>query len=204
MDLYKHTKRLIDIVVSMILIILLFPIFIIISIIVKLSSKGPIFFAHRRIGKNGKEFNLYKFRTMVPNAQELINNFSIEQMKEYKNQYKLKNDPRVTKVGKILRKTSLDELPQLINVIKGNLSLVGPRPIIREELEKYKKNKEKFLSVTPGLTGLWVAYTTPETTYDERMKMELYYANNISFKLDVKILFKTIIRVIGRIIGIGD
>lgn len=204
MDLYKHAKRLIDIVVSMILIILLFPIFIIISIIVKLSSKGPIFFAHRRIGKNGKEFNLYKFRTMVPNAQELINNFSIEQMKEYKNQYKLKNDPRVTKVGKILRKTSLDELPQLINVIKGDISLVGPRPIIREELEKYKKNKEKFLSVTPGLTGLWVAYTTPETTYDERMKMELYYANNISFKLDVKILFKTIIRVIGRIIGIGD
>lgn len=204
MKIYTYIKRLIDIILSIILLILLFPLLIAIAVIVKISSRGPIFFAHKRIGKNGKEFKLYKFRTMVPNAEELINDFLPEQMKEFKNSYKLKNDPRVTRIGKVLRKNSLDELPQLVNVLKGDLSLIGPRPIIREELEKYKNNKDKLLSIKPGLTGYWVAYNTLETTYEERIQMELYYVDNVSFRLDVKIFFKTIIAVISRIVAIGD
>lgn len=204
MNRYIYIKRFIDIVLSIVLLVLLFPVLILISFIIKINSEGPIFFLHKRIGKNGKEFSLYKFRTMVPNAEELINEFTPEQIEEFKNSYKLKNDPRITKIGKILRKTSLDELPQLINVLKGDLSLIGPRPIIREELEKYKNDKNKFLSITPGLTGLWVAYTMPDTTYEERMEMELYYIDNISLKLDIKILFKTIMTVTSRILKMGD
>lgn len=204
MNVYRHIKKLLDIVLSIILLIVLLPLFVVIAIIVKVTSKGPVFFAHKRIGQNGREFNLYKFRTMVPDAEELINKFTSEQMKEFKNQYKLKNDPRVTKIGKVLRATSLDELPQLVNVLKGDLSLIGPRPIIKEELEKYKNNKNKFLSIKPGLTGYWVAYNTPDTTYEERIQMELHYVDNVSLVLDLKIFFKTIITVISRIIKTGD
>lgn len=201
MKQYIHIKRIIDIIVSTILLILLIPIFIIISIIVKIEDGGKILFAHKRIGKNGKEIKIYKFRTMDKNAEELIKDFTPEQMREFNNSYKLRNDPRVTKVGKILRKTSLDELPQLVNILKGDLSLIGPRPITKEEIEKYVKERQEFLSVTPGLTGYWAAYTTPSTTYKERVEMELYYVKNISFKLDCKIFFKTIITVIKKTIG---
>lgn len=204
MNTYSYIKRIIDIILSVTLLILLFPILIFIAIIVKITSKGSIFFLHKRIGKNGKEFKLYKFRTMVPNAEELIEKFTAEQMKEYKNTYKLKKDPRVTKAGKFLRKTSLDELPQLLNVLKGELSLIGPRPIIKEELDKYKNDKEKLLSIRPGLTGYWVAYNCPETTYEERIEMELYYVDNISLKLDIKIFFKTIGAILRRFLEIGD
>ena len=154
---YVYIKRIIDCIISSIALILLLPIFLIIAIAIKLDSKGPIFFAHTRIGKNGKPIKIYKFRTMVVNAEELIKKFTPEQMKEYKKNYKLNNDPRITKVGNILRKTSLDELPQLINIIKGDLALIGPRPVVNAELEKYGENASKFLSVTPGLTGNWAA-----------------------------------------------
>ena len=197
-NLYKFFKRFFDVVCSAIALILLSPVFLIISILIRLESKGPIFFVHKRIGKNGKTIGIYKFRTMVPNAEELIKSFTPEQMKEFKENFKLENDPRITKVGKILRKTSLDELPQLINILKGDLSIVGPRPVIRDEVEKYGNNKDKFLSVTPGLTGYWAANGRSTTTYPQRMTMELYYVDNISWKLDMKIIFKTFVSVIKK------
>ena len=134
----------------------------------------------------------------MQNAEDLIKQFTPEQMKEYKENYKLTNDPRITKVGKFIRKTSLDELPQLINIIKGDLSIIGPRPVIDEELKKYGHNIDKFLSVTPGLTGYWAANGRSNTTYEQRMEMELYYIDNISFKMDMKVFFKTIESVIKK------
>ena len=135
---------------------------------------------------------------MVANAEELIKQFTPEQMKEFKENFKLENDPRITKVGNFLRKTSLDELPQLVNILKGDLSIIGPRPVIDEELEKYGSNKEKFLSVTPGLTGYWGANGRSCTSYEKRMEMELYYIDNLSWKMDIKIFFKTIISVLKK------
>lgn len=154
-ETYKFVKRFFDIVLASIGMIVLSPIFLIISLAIKLESKGPIFFKHTRIGKDGKIIKIYKFRSMVNNAEDMIKEFTPEQMKEYRENYKLTNDPRITKVGKFLRKTSLDELPQLINIIKGDLSIIGPRPVVSDELKKYGTNTRKFLSVTPGLTGYW-------------------------------------------------
>lgn len=195
---YIKVKRILDCILATIALIILSPIYLIIAIAVKIDSKGPIFFWHTRIGKNGKIIKIYKYRTMVTNAEELIKQFTPEQMKEYKENFKLENDPRITKVGKFLRKTSLDELPQLLNIIQGDLALIGPRPVVKKELEKYGENAGKFLSVTPGLTGNWAASGRSNTTYEERMKMELWYVDNISFITDVKIFFKTIIAVIKK------
>ena len=195
---YIKVKRILDCILATIALIILSPIYLIIAIAVKIDSKGPIFFGHTRIGKNGKIIKIYKYRTMVTNAEELIKQFTPEQMKEYKENFKLENDPRITKVGKFLRKTSLDELPQLLNIIQGDLALIGPRPVVKKELEKYGENAGKFLSVTPGLTGNWAASGRSNTTYEERMKMELWYVDNISLKTDIKIFFKTIIAVIKK------
>lgn len=196
--IYKYVKRFLDFSLSLLGLIVLSPVFLIISILIKKESDGTVFFKHKRIGKNGKEIYLYKFRSMVPNAEELIKKFTPEQMKEFKENFKLENDPRITKIGKILRKTSLDELPQLINILKGDLSIIGPRPVIEEELKKYGNNKEKLLSVTPGLTGYWAANGRSNTTYEQRMQMELFYVDNISFKMDLKVFIKTILSVIKK------
>lgn len=195
---YIKIKRVIDVILASVALILLSPLFAIIAIAIKIDSKGPVFFAHKRIGKNGKIIKLYKFRSMVINAEELIKSFTPEQMREYKENYKLTNDPRITKVGKFLRKTSLDELPQLINIINGDLSIIGPRPVVADELEKYGVNKDKFLSVTPGLTGYWTANGRSNTTYEQRMEMELYYIDNLSLKMDIKVFFKTILSVLKK------
>ena len=197
-QVYKFVKRTTDVVLASVALVILSPVFLIIAIAIKLDSKGPVFFKHTRIGKNGKIIKLYKFRSMVINAEELIKSFTPEQMKEYKENYKLTNDPRITRVGNILRKTSLDELPQLINIIKGDLSIIGPRPVVAEELKKYQYNIDKFLSVTPGLTGYWAANGRSNTTYEERMEMELYYIDNLSFKMDLKVFFKTILSVVKK------
>lgn len=197
-NIYKYIKRILDFSLSLIGLIALSPAFLIIAILIKKESDGPIFFKHKRIGKNGKEIWIYKFRSMVSNAEDLIKKFTPEQMKEFKENFKLENDPRITKIGKFLRKTSLDELPQLINILKGELSIIGPRPVIKEELEKYGNNKEKFLSVTPGLTGYWAANGRSDTTYEQRMIMELYYVDNLSFRLDIKVFLKTVISVIKK------
>ena len=194
----RYIKRILDVLLSTIGLVVLSPVFLLIAILIKIGSKGPTFFKHKRIGKNGKEIYIYKFRTMVENAEDLIKQFTPEQMEEFKTNFKLENDPRITKIGKFLRKTSFDELPQLLNIIKGELSIIGPRPVIAEELEKYGINKEKFLSVTPGLTGYWAANGRSTTTYEQRMEMELYYVDNMSFKLDLKIFFKTILSVMKK------
>lgn len=196
--LYMVVKRIIDVALSTMGLIVLLPVFAVIALAIKIESKGPVFFKHMRIGKNGKVMEMYKFRSMVINAEELMKNFTPEQMKEYNENYKLKDDPRITKVGKFLRRTSLDELPQLINIIKGDLSIIGPRPVVKDELEKYGLNSQKFLSVTPGLTGYWAANGRSCKSYDERIEMELYYVENMSFKLDIKIFFKTILSVLKR------
>lgn len=195
---YRTTKRIMDVILSSIALIVLFPVFLLIGIAIKLDSRGSVFFAHKRIGKDGKPIYIYKFRTMLPNAEEMIQNFNEEQMKEFKENYKLKNDPRITKVGKFLRKASLDELPQIVNILKGDLSIIGPRPVIEEELELYANRKYKFLSVTPGLTGYWQANGRSTTTYEERINMELYYIDNRCLWLDIKLFFKTFISVIKR------
>lgn len=195
---YKIVKRTSDVALSSIALVGLLPIFAVIALAIKLESKGPVFFKHTRIGKDGKIIKIYKFRSMVENAEDLIKKFTPEQMKEYQENYKLSNDPRVTKVGKVLRKTSLDELPQLINILKGDLSIIGPRPVVAEELKKYGTNIKKFLSVTPGLTGYWAANGRSCTSYEQRMQMELFYIDNLSFKLDAKVFFKTIGAVLNR------
>lgn len=197
-EIYKIVKRGMDIFIASISLVLLLPLFLIIIIAIKLDSKGKVIFKHKRIGKDGKEIYIYKFRTMVENAQDLIKSFTPEQKKEFKENFKLENDPRITKVGNFLRKTSLDELPQLINILKGDLALIGPRPVINDELEKYSTNKSKFLSVTPGLTGYWAANGRSNTTYEQRMTMELYYVDNISLKLDAEIFAKTVVSVLKR------
>lgn len=189
---YDFVKRIVDIFISMIGLIICLPIFIIIVFLIKIDSKGPVFFKHKRIGKHGKKLEIYKFRTMIDNAEEAMKYFTEEQKKEFKENFKLENDPRVTRVGKILRKTSLDELPQIINILKGEMSIIGPRPIVKNELEKYGKNQEKFLSVAPGLTGYWAANGRSDVSYEERMALELYYVDNRSLLLDLKIFLKTI------------
>lgn len=196
----KYIKRGIDIFLSLIGLIILSPIFCIIAIAIKLDSKGPVFYKHKRIGKNGKIIYLYKFRSMYTDSKErlemLLKNPDIK--REWEENFKLENDPRITKVGSFLRKTSLDELPQLLNILKGEMSIIGPRPVIDEELEKYGQNKDKFLSVTPGLTGWWACNGRSATTYEDRMKLELYYVENQSFVLDIKCFFKTITTVLNR------
>ncbi len=187
-----------DIVLSILALVVLSPVFLLISVMIKLDAKGKVIFKHKRIGKNGKEIYIYKFRTMVENAEDMIQNFTEEQKKEFQENYKLADDPRITKVGKLLRKTSLDELPQLINILKGDLSIIGPRPIVREELKKYGERQEEFLSIIPGLTGYWAANGRSCVDYVQRMEMEMYYVRNVSFKLDVKIFFQTVKSVATR------
>lgn len=189
---YDYIKRGIDIILSFIGFIICLPLFIIIAILIKIDSKGKVFFKHTRVGKNGKVLKIYKFRTMVENAEDLIKEFTPKQKKEFEENFKLEDDPRITRVGKFLRKTSLDELPQIINILKGEMSIIGPRPIVQNELEKYGNNKSKLLSVAPGLTGYWAANGRSDVSYEERIAMELYYVDNRSLGLDLKIFFKTI------------
>ena len=194
--LYLAIKRLIDIIGSLIGIILLSPIYIIIAILIKFDSPGKIVFGHTRKGKGGKDIKVYKFRTMYSNANEIFESFTSEQKKEYYKNFKLDNDPRVTKLGGFLRKTSLDELPQLFNILKGDMTIIGPRPIVEKEISKYGNKAEKLFSVVPGLAGYWQANGRSDTTYEERVEMDMYYIDNMSFYLDVKILFQTAISVL--------
>jgi lipopolysaccharide/colanic/teichoic acid biosynthesis glycosyltransferase len=198
--LYKITKRAIDIIGAIIGIILLIPTIILVYIARKIlkEDQGPLFYKQLRYGKNGKIFRLYKFRSMCINADKKLKEYldnNEDAKNEFEKTHKLQKDPRITKLGNFLRKTSLDELPQMINILKGEMSFVGPRPVISEEVEEYGVNKDKFLSVTPGLTGYWQVNGRSNTTYEERMLMELYYVENCSLWLDTKIFFKTFITV---------
>jgi len=192
---YEIAKRFIDIIVSLLAVIAFLPVGIIISILIKIDSKGPIFFSHRRLGVNKKYINVYKFRTMVENSAEIFKNFTKEQKEEYERNFKLDDDPRLTRIGKFLRKTSLDELPQLLNILNGDMTLVGPRPIVEKEIKKYGNFAGKLFSVKPGLTGYWQANGRSNTTYDERVDMDMFYIDNKSLGLDFKIVFKTFLSV---------
>lgn len=196
--LYVIAKRLTDIILSLVAIVALSPIFLIVALVIRFDSKGKIVFGHERIGKNMKRIKVYKFRSMYENSEEIFNNFTEEQKREYYENFKLDNDPRITSVGGFLRKTSLDELPQLINILKGDMSIVGPRPIVEKEIEKYGAYAETVFSVLPGLTGYWQANGRSDTTYEERVQMDMYYIKNRSLWMDIKIIFKTFISVVKK------
>ena len=196
---YLYIKRFFDIFFSLFGLIFLIPMSIIIKIIFLFNKDfDSIFYVQKRIGKNERVFKLYKFRTMIVDAdkklEELLKDPKIKE--EYESSYKIIKDPRLTKIGKFLRKFSLDEFPQFINVFKGDMSLVGPRPVIKKELKLYKDSKEIIFSVRPGLTGNWVVNGRSNISYEDRINYELEYAKNISFLFDLKIIFKTIICVI--------
>ena len=195
---YLVLKRIFDFIAALIGIILLSPIFLIISILIRRDSKGPIVFGHVRKGLHGRDIKVYKFRTMYENSKEIFENFTEEQKREFYINFKLDNDPRITKIGEFLRKTSLDELPQLFNILKGDMSIVGPRPIVEAEIEKYGKYADKLFSVVPGLTGYWQANGRSDTSYEERVDMDMYYIDNRSISLDLKIIFKTFVSVIKK------
>lgn len=193
--LYAITKRTMDIVGAIIGLILTSPLFFIISIFYLFGdSKGPIFFKQIRVGKHGEKFYIYKFRSMIVKADEKLKADKELYEKYLRNNYKLEphEDPRITNLGRFLRKTSLDEIPQLINVLKGEMSLVGPRPVVQEELKEYGVKVGEFLSVKPGLTGYWQVSGRSEIGYPERVNLELYYVYNQSLLLDIKIILKTV------------
>ncbi|MCX8084257.1 MAG: undecaprenyl-phosphate galactose phosphotransferase WbaP [Calditerrivibrio sp.] len=195
-------KRLFDIILSLILLPILLVIIVLIAILIKIDSRGPVFYKHIRIGKNGSRVPVLKFRTMYIDAKERLNKLleqDEELKKEWETSYKLKNDPRVTKIGKFLRKTSLDELPQIFNVLKGEMSLVGPRPVTEEELERYYKDKaEYYYMVPPGITGLWQVSGRSDTSYEFRVWLDSWYVMNWSLWLDIVILFKTVKTVLKK------
>ncbi|WP_068550747.1 sugar transferase [Thermosulfidibacter takaii] len=190
-------KRPFDIVFSFFAIIITTPIMILIALAIKLTDGGKIFYQHTRIGHKGKKFKVLKFRSMYIDAdkklKEILEN-DPKAREEWEKTFKLRNDPRITPIGKFLRKTSLDELPQFFNVLKGDMSVVGPRPVVEEELNKYYKDNAKYyLSVKPGITGYWqVEGRSDIENYDERVKMDVWYVQNQSFLLDLKIILKTI------------
>ena len=193
---YSFIKRIADIVLSSLVLICFSWLYLILWLLVKLTSKGPGFYGHVRIGKNGKKFKVWKFRSMKIDNRPLEEIFTKEQMEEYKRDFKVTNDPRITKIGRFLRKTSLDELPQFWNVFIGQMSFVGFRPILDEEYEKYGNNKELLTKLRPGITGYWASHGRSLTSYDDRIKMELYYSVKFSFWLDIRIVWHTFISVL--------
>ncbi|MGB9071625.1 MAG: sugar transferase [Terriglobales bacterium] len=192
-------KRALDIVGSLSLLILVSPLFPIIAVVICLTSSGPIFFKPRIIGYKGREFWAYKFRTMYRDAFErLLNDPRL--LAQYKTNLKIVDDPRVTRLGRILRRTSLDELPQLINVLKGDMSLVGPRMLAKLELDKFGPLRDKILSMRPGMAGLWVASGRQTVSFERRMELELEYIDKWSLGLDAKCFVKTVfiaLRMVG-------
>ncbi|KJB86202.1 hypothetical protein AZ66_20235, partial [Paenibacillus sp. E194] len=184
-------KRAADIIISLLGICIVSPLLLIVAIIIKFDSRGPVFIHQKRIGKNGAPFCMHKFRSMVNNAEELK-----EQLKKFNEAdgpaFKMKNDPRITRVGRLIRKFSIDELPQLFNVLKGEMSLVGPRPPLPNEVECYDDFQWRRLDIRPGITGLWQVSGRSDITFDEWVKLDLYYIEKWSISLELKILIKTI------------
>lgn len=197
---YNFVKRCGDLFLSFIAFPAFAVVYLIVAILFKIQDGGPVLYKAERVGLDGKHFYMYKFRTMKLNADKLEDFLSPDELEKYRKEYKLENDPRVTKMGNILRKTSMDELPQIINIIKNDMSLIGPRPIVEKETEMYGDKKSLFLSVKPGLTGYWQAYARNDVGYTDgrRQEMELHYIKNRSVRLDIKIFFATIKRVITK------
>ncbi|MDK2122977.1 sugar transferase [Parachitinimonas caeni] len=194
----RLAKRLLDIIGAGILLILLLPVFMVVSLIIR-SHGGTAIFGHKRVGRAGQPFVCYKFRTMIPNADQRLKELLAHDpaaREEWERDFKLKDDPRITPIGAILRQTSLDELPQLWNVLIGDMSLVGPRPIVEAEMPRYGADIDLYLSVRPGLTGLWQVSGRNNMSYTERVALDSYYVNNWSLFGDIKIIFKTALVVV--------
>ena len=200
-SIYKFVKRAFDFIVALAAIVAISPLLLIISAIVYLGDPGPVIYGQLRIGKNGKAFKMWKFRSMYKNADKMIDQLTDEQRQQYITEFKIDNDPRITPVGNFLRKTSLDELPQLFNVLCNDMSLVGPRPLIESEIQTYYADMfDTLLSVKPGVTGYWQAYARNNAMYQsgQRQQMEMYYVNHASIMLDIKILFRTVVSVLRK------
>lgn len=194
-------KWIFDCVCSLAGIIVVMPLFLILSILIYIDSPGSVVFSHRRVGQKGEMFPCYKFRTMINNSQEVLAGHlanCADARAEWARDFKLKNDPRVTKIGKFLRKTSLDELPQFFNVLKGEMSLVGPRPIVQAEVERYGEYINDYYLVRPGITGMWQVSGRNDIDYPERVKMDSWYVRNWSMWMDIVLLLKTIKVVLGK------
>lgn len=188
---FQFAKRTLDIVLTSVGLLLLSIVFLIISIAIKIEDpKGPVLFSQKRIGKDGKEFNMYKFRSMVTDAEAKLQEL-LKHNETSGAMFKMKNDPRVTKVGRFIRKTSIDELPQLFNVLKGDMSLVGPRPPLPREVAEYNEYHKQRLLVTPGCTGMWQVGGRSNIGFEEMVELDLYYITNQSNLLDCKIILKT-------------
>lgn len=197
----RVTKTAFDFLSAWIAVILFSPLLLALYTVVFISTRGKPLFSHERVGYRGKKFRVWKFRTMHVDAAERLEQLLKESTKareEWEKDFKLKNDPRVTKIGHILRKTSLDELPQLINVLRGEMSLVGPRPIVDAEIAKYGEYYHYFTAVKPGITGLWQVSGRNDIEYDERVQLDVWYVRNWSVELDIEILIKTVVVVLGR------
>ena len=198
-SVYPRVKRVLDVVLSVMALLVIWPVMLVIAVLVMLDG-GPAFFAQSRVGRNGRLFKVYKFRSMKKGSDRLEEMLSPEELAEYSKEYKLQNDPRISKLGNFLRRSSLDELPQLWNIIRGEMSLVGPRPLLPSELtgNYTPEERQKLMSVRPGLTGYWQAMSRNESSYatGERQKQELYYIGRVSFWMDVKIILMTVKRVI--------
>jgi Undecaprenyl-phosphate galactose phosphotransferase WbaP len=197
---HQLIKRCFDLIVSLLAIVFLSPLLLVLIYLVK-QDGGHAFYGHERIGKNGRTFKCLKFRSMHADSERMLKRILATDpvaRAEWEKDFKLRNDPRITKVGKFLRKTSADELPQLFNVLRGEMSLVGPRPIVEAELERYGSASTYYLSVTPGITGLWQVSGRNDTSYRERVALDAWYAQNWSMWYDIAILFKTVAVVFGR------
>ncbi|MEG4326450.1 MULTISPECIES: sugar transferase [unclassified Microcoleus] len=188
-------KRLFDILFSLSVLILFAPVYLLLAFLIALSSPGPIFYVQERVGKNRKRFYCLKFRTMVENADDILLEImenSPHLRQEFEDNFKLKQDPRITWIGRFLRMTSLDEFPQFWNVLKGDMSVVGPRPLVEEELPRYGRHINQILTIRPGITGLWQVSGRNDIPYPRRVQIDLYYANDKNLWMDMWILFKTI------------
>lgn len=193
---YPIAKRLLDILASSAALIVLSPVFAVTALAIKLGSRGPVFFSQTRLGQKGRHFKMYKFRSMVVNAEALLEDLK-DKNEVSGHMFKMKNDPRITKVGRLIRKTSIDELPQLINVIKGDMSLVGPRPPLPREVEEYGRWHDLRLSVKPGITGLWQISGRNDIGFDEMVSLDMKYIRERSLWYDLKIILKTVPVLIG-------
>lgn len=197
-SLYFFLKRVLDILFSLFSLIILSPLFLLVGFVIKYDgSKGVVFFQQERVGINGKTFRMYKFRSMYPESEKRLK--KIKHLNEIEgHMFKMKEDPRVTPIGKFIRAYSIDELPQLLNVLKGDMSLIGPRPPLIREFEKYSEYDKKRLAIRPGITGLWQVSGRNSLSFDEMVALDLRYIREISFMYDVKIFFKTIVVVIKK------
>jgi exopolysaccharide biosynthesis polyprenyl glycosylphosphotransferase len=193
---YTFAKRTLDLILSLMGVICVSPVFLIVGLIIKLDSRGPIIFSQKRIGKDGKEFNMYKFRSMVINAEELKKKL-IDKNEVSGPMFKMKDDPRITKIGKFIRKTSIDELPQLINVLKGEMSLVGPRPSLPKEVAEFEPWMMRRLEVKPGLTCYWQVSGRSSIGFEEWMRLDVKYIEEKSMWVDIKLIFKTFFVLFG-------